>query len=344
MESSKSVEWQRLKVSSPHLDDTVDVIVAKDIPYVSNPNRLQNLSIYALSTPETLKLVGKGVTSIPGFSNGSGLPLWHVHVHGGAWRDPQLGSTSIEADVAHAFSSDDPDTPLSAIISINYTLSPFPTHPTLPYDPGNGDRSDPAREGLHPVHVHDVLSAFSLLRTLGLSDDSYILSGHSCGACLAFQSTLQPPQHWGFGDILPPPRPAVLIGFNGLYDLPHLVHGLGQSHSHLQSVYEDLIDIAFGSDQSRWPAASPARVDTDELTDRVQNGPAPRIVWLDQSTEDQLVPMNQTDDLASHLAKVAGMKVLRGKRCTGKHAAPWEEGIMIWQSVQDIFKILRNRF
>lgn len=342
MQATESVQWQRSKVKSPHLSDPVEVVVARDVPYISNANRLQSLSIYAPNTPRTAALIGTGVESIPATNGPSNLPQWHVHIHGGAWRDPQLNSSSIEADVAHAFSSIDSEPRLSAIISINYTLSPFPTHPTLPYDSSKGDHSDPAREAVHPMHVRDVLNAFALLRSLGLKDDSYILSGHSCGACLSFQATLQTPQHWAFESLAAPPRPAILIGFNGLYDLPNLVHELGPKHVQLKDVYEDLLGIAFGEDQSDWIQASPARVEVDKLADRVREGSAPRMVWLDQSSEDQLVPMNQTDDLEKHLIEVRGMKVCRGHRCTGRHAAPWEEGIIIWESVKDIFKVLKN--
>lgn len=340
MSNTQNVEWQLDEVVSPHIDKPVTVIAAKNIPYIPHANRLQNLSIYIPATPETSELIGTVIKSIPSSHPQSRLPQWHVHIHGGAWRDPYLSSASIEADVAHAFST--PDTPISAIASINYTLSPFPTHPKLPYDPSKGDHSDPAREAVHPMHVNDVLHAFALLRSFGLTDDSYILTGHSCGSCLAFQSTLQPPSHWGFDSLSAPPRPAAQCGFNGLYDLPDLVHNLGTSHANLKDVYENLQSIAFGPDQSKWPAASPARVDSEGLAERAKEGNAPKLVLLDQSSEDQLVPMNQTDKLEKRLREVHGMKVVRGKRCTGRHAAPWEEGIMIWESILDVLKMLKD--
>jgi transcriptional regulator with XRE-family HTH domain len=33
---------------------------------------------------------------------------------------------------------------------------------------------------------------------------------------------------------------------------------------------------------------------------------------------------------------------VEGHRCTGKHAAPWEQGIMIWENLQDIFGLLQE--
>jgi kynurenine formamidase len=61
---------------------------------------------------------------------------------------------------------------------------------------------------------------------------------------------------------------------------------------------------------------------------------------LDQSTEDQLVPMNQLERFQAQLGKASGLRVIQGHRCTGGHTAPWQEGTMIWESLQDIVKLL----
>jgi kynurenine formamidase len=63
---------------------------------------------------------------------------------------------------------------------------------------------------------------------------------------------------------------------------------------------------------------------------------------LDQSTEDQLVPMNQKDRLAAALAQVSGLRVAQGHRLTGKHVGPGEEGITICQSLLDTLRLLRE--
>ena len=109
--------------------------------------------------------------------------------------------------------------------------------------------------------------------SLGLASGSYILSGHSCGACLAFQPVLQPPRHYGLGYLPEPPGPAALLGLNGLYDLPALAaaDGLGASHAHPRDDYEKFLSRAFGTDKDAWPDASPASFD-----------PAmPSVSWLD---------------------------------------------------------------
>ena len=42
------------------------------------------------------------------------------------------------------------------------------------------------------------------------------------------------------------------------------------------------------------------------------------------------------------MEQVRGMKVVKGRRCTGKHSAPWEEGYMIWHNVLDVVQMLRE--
>ena len=334
------VQWQLTEVTSPHLAHSVSVISAKDIPYLADASRLQTLSLYLPKTSEMSALIGTPASLLPNPDSQSVLPRYFVHIHGGAWRDPQLTSASIEPTVAHAFSATDVSSPIIAIASINYRVSQFPTDPILPYDAIKDSHSDPAREAIHPQHLGDVLNAFALLRSFGLTDQSYILSGHSSGACLAFQATLQPPQYYELGNVPEASCPAAVLGLNGLYDLPALVHGLGVSHEHLRGKYKMLLSNAFGADEDKWPAASPARFDPVKISERVREGKAPRLVILDESTEDQLVPINQKERLKTNLGKVSGLRVIAGHRCTGKHAAPWEQGVMIWDSLQDIVRML----
>jgi kynurenine formamidase len=182
----------------------------------------------------------------------------------------------------------------------------------------------------------------ALLRSFGLTDQSYTLSGHSCGATLAFQAILQRPGRYGLENLRDAPCPAALLGLNGLYDLPALVNGLGASHEHLRHVYELVLSNAFGVDTGTWKAASPAHFDPAQIAQRVRESKAPPLVVLDQSVEDQLVPMNQRERLEATFSKVSGVRVVKGRRCTGKHAAPWEQGVMIWESLQDVFRLLEG--
>lgn len=310
------------------------------MPYVAAANRLQNLNIYLPDTLETRNLIGMPAVSLPEENTGR-TPRYLVHVHGGAWRDPQLTAASVEPTVAHAFSSPDSAFQVRAIASINYSVSPFPTHPTEPYDAVINQHSDPAREVLHPQHVKDVLDGLSFLRAFGIAEMSYILSGHSCGACIAFQAILQSPAYYTL-NMADAPCPAAIVGLNGLYDLSALVDELGPSHEHLRGEYGTLLSKAFGRDVAIWKGASPARFDPVGITKRVQEGLAPHLVLLDQSAEDQLVPMNQLEKFETALRKSEGVTVRRGMRCIGKHAAPWEQGSTIWESVQDVLTYLRD--
>jgi kynurenine formamidase len=342
--------WQPAEVTSPHLDRPVPVIAAKDIPYIPNHNRLQNVSIYLPRTSRTAELIGAPVRSLPGADSPSGLPRYLVHIHGGAWRDPRLTSASIEPAVACAFAGEEP-APVSAIASLNYTVSqfnyaapPLMTDPPVRYDAIRSNHADPAREAVHPQHLSDVLHGLDLLGSLGLTSGSYILSGHSCGACLALQSVLKPPAHYGLGYLPEPPCPAALLGLNGLYDLPALAtaDGLGASHAYLRDDYELFSSRAFGMDKNGWRDASPASFDPAVIAGRVREGNAPRLVVLDQSAEDQLVPVNQKDRLAANLAMVTGLRIAQGHRLTGTHAAPWEQGVMICQSLLDTLRLWRE--
>ena len=334
--------WQPAEVTSPHLAQSVPVIAAKSIPYVRDSNRLQNLSLYLPQTSETLPLIDRSVTSLPSSGAPSGIPRYQVYVHGGAWRDPLLDAGSIEAAVAHAFSAFDESSPIVAIASLNYSLSQHPSHPSAPYDANKDHAIDPAREAVHPQHVRDVLHGLALLQSLGVRDHSYILTGHSSGACLVLQAALQSPGYYGIEDIPEIPCPAAALGLNGVYDLPALVHSLGAAHEHMSGEYKMLVSNAFGADESRWPGASPAHFDTAQIAERVRVGRAPRLVVLDHSDEDQLLPMNQLERLQANLRKVNGLRVIRGNRCTGKHAAPWEQGFMIWDSIRDVLRKLRE--
>ncbi|WP_435131672.1 hypothetical protein [Actinacidiphila sp. bgisy144] len=351
----RQARWQPAEVASPHLDRPVPVVAAKDVAYLPHANRLQNLSIYLPRTPRTAALIGTPVTSLPGADAAVRHPRYLVHLHGGAWRDPRLTSASIEPAVAHAFRADaltgEAAPPVTAIASLNYTVSqidypvpPVMKDPPVPYDAIKDNHTDPAREAVHPQHVSDVLHGLALLGSLGLADGSYVLSGHSCGACLALQSVLQPPRHHGLGHLPEPPRPAALLGLNGLYDLPALAtaEGLGTSHAHLRDDYEAFLSRAFGADKGAWADASPAGFDPVSIAARVREGTAPPLVVLDHSAEDQLVPENQHKRMTATLAEAVGLRLARGHRLTGPHAAPWEEGVMIYQSLLDTLRLLRE--
>lgn len=73
-----------------------------------------------------------------------------------------------------------------------------------------------------------------------------------------------------------------------------------------------------------------------KMEERVRHGPVVPLIVLEQSPEDQLVPMNQATGFLRRLQNVEGLRVVRNYRCTGRHAAPWEEGDMLWSTVQNV--------
>ena len=145
-----TVLWRRAEVTSRHVGHPVAVIVARNIPYLPDGDRFQTLDLYLPETPQTLPLVETAADALPKASISSAGPSYLVHVHGGAWREPGLTSTSIEPTVAHAFAHMDASSPIVAIASVNYRLSQFPTSPKLPYDADKDGHSDPSREAVHP--------------------------------------------------------------------------------------------------------------------------------------------------------------------------------------------------
>lgn len=338
--ASNASTWQSFSTRSPNLNEPVSVLGIRALPYKSNPNQLQTLNIYVPNTDENQALIDTEVTALPSEATTSSSPRWLVYIHGGAWRDPYLTANAVEAAVAHLFVNPH-SSAFDAVVSIDYTLSPMPTHPKLPYDPVKNNHSDPSREAHHPEHLGDVYTAFDYLRKLGLSVDSFVLAGHSCGACLMFQSVLRSPENYGLPNSMPSiPRPSALLGVNGLYGFKNLVHCLGPFHDHLDHVYQELLSIAFGEDQDKWAEASPADFDLEELRVRADAGLLPPVVMLDQSVEDQLVPVNQTETLEARLGQVNGLDVVRGHRSVGRHAAPWEQGDILSLAVLDLVEYL----
>ncbi len=79
------------------------------------------------------------------------------------------------------------------------------------------------------------------------------------------------------------------------------------------------------------------------MAEQVRDSRAPRLVVLDESTKDQLVPMNQRERLEAKLDEVEGLQLTRGHQCTGSHAAPWEQGVMIWDSIRDVLGLLQKK-
>ena len=232
------IRWQPAEVTSPHLGRPVPVIAARDIPTSATP-----------TGSRTSASTCRGYREPPG-----SLAPRHVPPRGrlpvAAPPEPRAHPRRrLARSAAHRRldrarrrprflrrRAPRGGQPVTAIASLNYTVSqinypapPVMANPPVPYDAIKDNHTDLAREAVHPQHVSDVLHGLALLGSLGLASGSYILSGHSCGACLAFQSVLQPPRHYGLGYLRGPcTRPASTAVLrrartaDGLHDLTAL--------------------------------------------------------------------------------------------------------------------------
>lgn len=240
---------------------------------------------------------------------------WIVYVHGGAWRDPDIDASSFKTTQERLLQSKIADQ-IAGYASINYRLSPYPSHPTNPSDP-----SDPARNAKHPDHINDVLTALLYLQDTYHFRDRYILVGHSCGATLALQVAMK--RYWGsqyestLALELNVEPPGVIVGLEGIYDIPALL----QYHED-QPAYKDFIHNAFGP--AGWKTVSPTNADFDE------SWPDGKIVLLAHSPEDSLVEWEQVDLQTQALQaqgwKSEGERIAKMLELKGDHDEIWQTG------------------
>ncbi|GAB0135777.1 hypothetical protein EsDP_00004102 [Epichloe bromicola] len=290
------------------------------VPYVSHPNKLQHVDVWvpAKYAPHPDRPPASWLPDAP-------HTLWVVYIHGGAWRDPLITSESL----APTLKSLPPawlasmKTPV-AFASVGYTLSPYPDHPSQPSVP-----SDRSRNAAHPAHILDVLEAISFLQRRAGFGDNYILAGHSCGATLAFQAAMDPAR-WAVdgagGDDVVVKAPSMVLGLNGLYDLPGLTEDPGGGHERHRRVYAGLTSNAFGHDKNLWRAVSPALVVESWATE----WPGGRHVMLVQSPGDALVPYRQgermRDGLVASKTDKLAVELIEGD---GDHDEIWEQGTLM---------------
>lgn len=292
------------------------------VPYGSHPNNLQHVDVWV---PAKYAPHSDGDGDGPPAS--SWLPdaphtLWVVYIHGGAWRDPLITSESLEP----ALKSLPPawlastETPV-AFASVSYTLSPYPDHPSQPSVP-----SDRSRNAAHPAHILDVLEAISFLQRRAGFRDNYILAGHSCGAALAFQAAMDPAR-WAAVDslVVVVEPPSMVLGLNGLYDLPELTEDPGGGHERHRHVYAQLTSNAFGHDKNLWRAVSPALVES-----WATEWPGGRHVMLVQSPGDALVPYRQAERMRDSLvASKTDKLVVELIEGDGDHDDIWKQGTLM---------------
>ena len=242
------------------------------------------------------------------------------YIHGGAWRDPLVSSRTVQPALGYLSPK---ELPIAGVVSLNYRLSPYPTHPTHPSLP-----EDVARNARHPAHIEDVLNAISWLQKEYDMGEEYVLVGHSCGATLAFQVVMN---QWRSAratasgtDSLQ--MPLAIVGVEGIYDQSQLKESY--KHSELAAIYQEFLEGAFGKDEREWSRASPGSAD---FAHSWKNGKLAVLAW---SQDDELV-----DELQIVMMRKALHKGKNEKRkdvmiqLTGKHDEVWENGLQLANAI-----------
>ncbi|KAF2162265.1 hypothetical protein M409DRAFT_27268 [Zasmidium cellare ATCC 36951] len=253
--------------------------------------------------------------------------IWIVYVHGGAWFDPEQTASTFDKAQEQLLNSPIADR-VAGFASINYRLSPAPTHPTNPSNP-----ADPARNARHPDHINDVLAAILHLQETYRFEDRYILVGHSAGAFLALQVAMK--RYWGSQyestyalelNVVPP---VAILGIEGLYDLPALV----KYHDKLsQHMYHNFVESAFGPNEADWGAASPTQSNLEETW---ENG---QLAVIAHSHSDELVEWEQPESMIKSLTsqgfKDSGSRRAKLIELQGKHDQVWSEGREVARAIE----------
>lgn len=242
------------------------------------------------------------------------ISIYNSLIHGGAWRDPTQTAENFSDPVSRILHSPPYNTTtlyphISTIASISYRLSPHPNHPQNLQTTKGSERND----AKHPEHIQDVLRALSCLRDQHGLRDNYILTGHSCGATLAFQTVMH-----GLRDPSIP-QPLAILGTEGIYD----IRLLRDTHKDI-SAYQDFSEGAFGKDESVWDAVSPA------FENAVQWGwERGRLAVLAQSPEDSLVDAGQVEAMKAALGvwEADSNRKAVVLPLKGEHDEPWREGV-----------------
>ena len=282
------------------------------IPYTNPPNRLQTLDIWL---PRPLE------ESDPSKS------LWIIYIHGGAWRDPTQTSLYAEPTLKHLFSSLHSN--IAGIASLNYRLSPYPSHPTDPSSPSDHDRNV-----AHPTHIRDVAQGIAYLqKEYGV--ERWIGVGHSCGATLLchYVSGTGLDQNGNGGG------PEALILTAGIYNIPLFLrnHFPPACPENIAKIYNTIITGAFGANTSVYHGVSP--VAGKYGTESWPNG---KLIVLAHSYEDELVERAQRDVMCVALDREGwgivmedgdeeanvqtGRRVLEVRDIKGTHDFVWEDG------------------
>ncbi|KAH7354902.1 hypothetical protein BKA65DRAFT_604976 [Rhexocercosporidium sp. MPI-PUGE-AT-0058] len=281
--------------------------------------------------------------------------VWIIYIHGGAWRDPLVTADSFISTVkslttnhSSIFTTTTSPTDnkpfIAGMASINYSLTP---------KTAANAKNDTSHRAKHPDHILDVLTALEYLQAKVGFGEKYVLMGHSCGATLALQVAMGGREKWLSSSSSTTPisnsssisamqvkKPIVIVGLNGLYDMPTLIRSPGEKHQQLQALYEEFTRRAFGDDEAIWKEISPVYVEDWGKAEWVMEGKKARQVVLVQSREDSQVSYWQLGAMRKSLlgGEANGNEALEVKelKAIGEHNDLWKEGTRLAEIVVDV--------
>ncbi|KAJ4361147.1 hypothetical protein N0V95_002116 [Ascochyta clinopodiicola] len=265
------------------------------------------------------------------------------YIHGGAWRDPTQDARCVEPTLTHLIASHASTIQnIAGVASLNYRLSPYPSHPTSPSSP-----SDSARNATHPEHVRDVAAALAFLKK-EYGVQRWVGAGHSCGATLLLQLVsgigLRDDDKAGVGA-----GPEGLVLLCGIYNVPLLLrnHDPPACPDYISKIYYEFIAGAFGADSEAYRGVSPivGKYDTQQW----KNG---KLMVLAHSYQDELIERQQRDVMCVALdregwsivmeegdgeAEVGeNSRVLEVRDLKGGHDWIWEDGAQVAKLLADV--------
>ncbi|KAI4188629.1 MAG: hypothetical protein L6R41_002007 [Letrouitia leprolyta] len=301
------------------------------IPYTSPNLALRILDLHIPTTPP----------STPSYTL--------IYIHGGAFRDPLITSQSILPSLpfllpssSSSSSQSDISHNIAAIASLNYRLSPYPSHPTDPSKP-----DDESRNAKWPDHVKDVRRAIHWLssscdeeeedgsargRYPDLTTHACILIGHSVGATIAFALALESDLDTvsNTNERENNVKFKAIVGVEGIYDFV----ALRDAHLEFRDVYEEFTTAALGDERSGgWEKGNVAKIVRDGKV-RLEGV---ETVVLGQSRRDELVEWGQVEVIKAALEErgwngedegsgKGDKKMVSVVELNGGHDEVWEKG------------------
>lgn len=232
----------------------------------------------------------------------------HRYIHGGAWRDPAVDSMSFEPAVKELWKSS-LNLSIAGFASINYRLSPYPSHPEDPSSP-----DDLSRNVHYPDHLIDVAQGLLYLEEHYHIDNCYLLAGHSAGATMAFEL------HNWYMPLRVLPIPAAVLGVAGIYNFEAFI----EDHTEIPA-YRELMENAF-PDKRLWERASPYK-------NRLPNYAAweqAKAIIISHSSQDELVEQAQSSYILERARMAPHCKEkVHFLEASGNHDEIWASGSIL---------------